>query len=143
MATKGRKTCDWLLLIFFVLTGFSGIKLHVINHENSLIDHQWFLWAWMHGLSSLVFTVLAIIHLIQHSSWYKVLNKKNPTKKLRVRKIAIITTDTLFGLLLISGIWLLLPFGEFVLLGKVHYILGLLAIVFGFGHILKRLKMLK
>ena len=143
MAIKGRKTCDWLLLVLFILTGISGIKLHVISHGNSFIDHQWFLWAWMHGLCSAVFIVLVIIHVIQHLPWYKALNKKSPTKKLRVRKFAIITTDVLFGLLLISGICLLFPFAEFVLLGKVHYILGLMSIAFGLGHILKRVKMLK
>ena len=144
MKTNGKKIIDWVLAVLFVGTAISGIKLHVAGDAHPVIDHTWFVWAWLHGIAAFAFVAMGTIHAMMHKNWCKSLTKRATNRTARVRRIAVLSLDAILVLLLMSGVWLLLfPLGDFVKLGAVHYVIGLLSIAFAIGHILKRIKLLK
>ena len=141
---NGRKATDWILLILFVLTAFSGFKLHVAGEQWPPADHSRYIWGCIHAAIALAFATCAFIHLHQHSPWYKALSRKAPNRRLRVRRLAVLTLDSILALLLVSGTCLLLlPESTFHELGMTHYIIGILSILFVIGHLTKRFRLMK
>lgn len=138
-----RKLTDWILLVLFVLTAISGIKLHVAT-EDLGFDHETHIWSWIHSMIALLFIITAIIHVKHHFTWYKALKYRVNKREIRVRRIAVISTDALYILLLCSGIILIpLPLGTITTVGTFHFVIGIAAIIFSIGHIIKRAKLLK
>lgn len=138
-----KKLTDWILVILFVFTAISGVKLHVVI-DSTYIDHEPYIWAWFHSILAFCFIIALAVHVKQHWAWYKSLKKKAAKRELKVRRFAVLTTDTLYLLLLISGLVLIpMQLGTITTIGNIHFILGLIAILFSVGHIVKRIKMLK
>ena len=72
---------DIALVPTFVLTFYSGIKLHVAGHGTS--HEVWHNFALFHIITSLLFLAACIMHIRSHAAWYKGLFQKGLGKKSR------------------------------------------------------------
>mgnify|MGYP000051987292 FL=1 len=70
---------DIALVPTFVLTFYSGIKLHVAGHGTS--HEVWHNFALFHIITSLLFLAACIMHIRSHAAWYKGLFQKGLGKK--------------------------------------------------------------
>ena len=73
---------DIALVPTFVLTFYSGIKLHVAGHGTS--HEVWHNFALFHIITSLLFLAACIMHIRSHAAWYKGLFQKGLGKKSRI-----------------------------------------------------------
>lgn len=128
---------DWTLLPAFILTAFSGIRLHVAGHGRC--HEVWHNWAVFHVVTSLAFLILVIVHAKMHWSWYKGILPKRLGKKSLITFLLSI----LFLFVTLTGIVLLMKEGGNSCIGMWHYRIGLLMIVFAVIHIIKRWSVLK
>lgn len=138
---KSKKITDWSLVPLFLLTLWSGIELHVTDYFTNH-DH-WHAWAVTHSIAGVLMAVFVILHVCQHWKWYKALGKPLKARKARVRRRAVLTLTALFAIVIITGLWVLVFVdGADSHPGLVHFVLGLAASLFAFGHIIKRYKQL-
>ena len=92
---------DWILIFVFILSAFSGIKLHIAGHGN---DHeQWHHWAVFHVLTSLLFFIAVLFHITTHEGWYKGLIRNGISKKSKVT----VVLSVVFLLVTVTGVALL------------------------------------
>ena len=73
---------DIALVPTFVLTFYSGIKLHVAGHGTS--HEVWHNFALFHIITSLLYLAACIMHIRSHAAWYKGLFQKGLGKKSRI-----------------------------------------------------------
>ena len=85
---------DIALVPTFVLTFYSGIKLHVAGHGTS--HEVWHNFALFHIITSLLFLAACIMHIRSHAAWYKGLFQKDLEKHIN-------TIEELGYLRLVSG----------------------------------------
>ena len=116
----------------FVLTFYSGIKLHVAGHGTS--HEVWHNFALFHIITSLLFLAACIMHIRSHAAWYKGLFQKGLGKKSR---ITLWTTVT-FILATSTGIVLQGVEGANSGIGMWHYRIGLTSSALMLIHISKR-----
>ena len=112
---------DIALVPTFVLTFYSGIKLHVAGHGTS---HE----VWHN------FALFHIIHIRSHAAWYKGLFQKGLGKKSRIT----FWTTVAFILATSTGIVLLGVEGANSGIGMWHYRIGLTSSALMLIHISKR-----
>ncbi len=127
---------DWALVPLFLLTAYTGIRLHIAGHGT---DHElWHDWAVFHVLVSLLFFGVALLHVATHLQWYRKVVKKGIDKKSRITTLV----SVVFLLASLSGIALFWVNGKNSALGIAHYKIGIVAIVLWAGHLLKRIRIL-
>lgn len=128
---------DWILIFVFILSAFSGIKLHIAGHGN---DHeQWHHWAVFHVLTSLLFFIAVLFHITTHEGWYKGLIRNGISKKSK----GTVVLSVVFLLMTVTGVALLGVNGANSDIGLWHYRIGIIATALSAGHILKRIPLLR
>lgn len=127
---------DWTMIPLFILTVFSGIVLHITGHRSN--HDLWHNWAVCHILSSIIFLVIAILHVKQHWGWYKGIVRNGIGKKCKIT----VLLSAVFLLVSVTGFILLGVNGANSGIGLWHYKIGIVTIVFSIGHILKRAELL-
>lgn len=128
---------DWSLVFVFVLSAFSGIRLHIAGHG---INHElWHNWAVFHVLTSFLFFVISIFHITTHWGWYKGIIKNGLGKKSKIT----VVLSVVFFLVSVTGIILLGVDGANSYIGLLHYKIGIVTIVLCIGHLLKRISLLR
>ena len=129
---KNKFVVDWALLPSFILSAFSGIKLHMLGHGMGHGACRF--WGTFHIGASLVLLLLVIIHVKMHWNWYKHLFQKGLGNKSRT--IAILSL--IFLLLASTGIILLEGECRRSAIGIWHFYLGIAMIILAVMHIFKR-----
>ena len=133
---KNKFVVDWALLPSFILSAFSGIKLHTLGH--GMGHGAGHLWHSFHLWTSIMLLVLMIIHIKIHWSWYKHWFRKGLGSKSRTTALLSIT----FLLLALTGIILLGDACRKSIIGIWHFHLGWLMIVLAVVHVFKRRSLL-
>ena len=129
---KNKFVVDWALLPSFILSAFSGIKLHTLGH--GMGHGAGHLWHSFHLWTSIMLLVLMIIHIKIHWSWYKHWFRKGLGSKSRTTALLSIT----FLLLALTGIILLGGVCRRSIIGIWHFYLGIAMIILAVMHIFKR-----
>ena len=128
---------DIYLLLFFVLTLVTGIKVHYASHY--LTHDAWHNWSLAHFSFAVLMLVTACIHIRQHWGWFKSFTRSATLQ----RKITTIVT-ILFVLTVLSGTYLLLFVeGQYSAAGVAHFWIGIVFGVFAIGHFIRRFKVFK
>ncbi len=129
---------DWLLILFSILSAFSGFKLHIAGHGN--MHEIWHNWAVVHVITSVLFLVSAIFHVIMHWGWYKGLIRNGIGRKSKMTMILslIFMVVTVTGFILLFGVD-----GANSEIGLWHYEIGIVVSVISIIHIIKRLPILR
>lgn len=128
---------DWILILVFVLSAFSGMGLHLAGHGS---NHElWHNWAVFHVLTSLFFFIAAMFHVTTHWGWYKGMIRNGIGKKSKIT----ILLSVVFLLVSVTGIILLGVNGANSDIGLWHYKIGIITIALSVGHILKRTYLLR
>ena len=128
---------DWILIPLFLLTAYTGIKLHIVGDGS---NHEiWHNWAIFHVLSSLLFLITIIFHVKTHWRWYKGAIKNRLGKKSRITVVLSVA----FLFVSVTGIILFGVKGENSYIGLLHYKIGIATIILCIGHILKRIPLLR
>lgn len=128
---------DLVLVPIFVLSFYSGIKLHIAGEGSS--HEVWHNWAVFHTIVSLLFMVLGAVHVKSHWGWYKGLK----TKGCKGKRKAVLLLSVVFLAVVVSGLWLLFFIdGADSSLGLLHYITGNIVVILSIFHILKRKQVL-
>ena len=127
---------DLVLVPLFLLSAYTGIALHVAGHG---ADHEiWHRWALLHTIASLLFAGAAILHIKTHWTWYKTLRTKD------VRSKSVWVFSFAFATVAATGVLLLLWIeGAGSPTGIFHYKIGLITIVLGALHLLRRIRFLR
>lgn len=128
---------DLVLVPLFILTLYTGIKLHIAGHD---VNHEiWHYWAVFHTIVSLLFTLFGILHVKAHWVWYKNLK----TKGIKGKSKIVLIFSFVFILVILTGVLLLLCIeGANSSTGLFHYKTGLITGVLGTLHMLKRSRFL-
>ena len=123
---------NWALLLSFILSASSGIRLHFLGH--GMGHGAGHLWHSFHLWTSIMLLVLMIIHIKIHWSWYKHWFRKGLGSKSRTTALLSIT----FLLLALTGIILLGGVCRRSIIGIWHFYLGIAMIILAVMHIFKR-----
>ena len=130
---------DLCLVILFVASLFTGIKIHYANDFQS--HDIWHTWSVIHFFVNIAFLVIAIIHIKQHWGWYKTLFK---VSSLALKSKITMLVTILFLATSITGVLLLLFInGQGSSMGMAHYVIGLIFGAIGLVHFIKRWKVFK
>ncbi len=129
---RKRMAINWALLLSFILSASSGIRLHFLGHGMGHGACRF--WGTFHIGASLVLLLLVIIHVKIHWNWYKHLFQKGLGNKSRT--IAILSQ--IFLLLASTGIILLKGECRRSAIGIWHFYLGIAMIILAVMHIFKR-----
>ena len=98
-----------------LFTILSGIGLHTAGHGD---NHQiWEIWAVVHSIITVSFSVLIAYHVHTHRTWFKALRrniilKKQPTTSM----LSVACLVTMFSGIALLGIW-----GANTHIGLLHY----------------------
>ena len=129
---RKRMATNWALLLSFILSASSGIRLHFLGH--GMGHGTGHLWHSFHLWTSIMLLVLMIIHIKIHWSWYKHWFRKGLGSKSRTTALLSIT----FLLLALTGIILLGGVCRRSIIGIWHFYLGIAMIILAVMHIFKR-----
>lgn len=130
---------DLCLVILFVASLFTGIKIHYANDFQS--HDIWHTWSVIHSFVNIALLVTAIIHIKQHWGWYKTLFK---VSSLALKSKITMLVTILFLATSITGVLLLLFInGQGSSMGMAHYVIGLIFGAIGLVHFIKRWKVFK
>lgn len=128
---------DWILIVVFILSVFSGIELHIAGHGS---DHElWHNRAVFHILTSFLFFISVVFHITTHWGWYKGFIRNGIGKKSKIT----VVLSVIFLLVSVIGIVLLFVNGANSDIGLWHYRIGIITTVLSVGHILKRIPLLR
>lgn len=129
---------DRTLVPAFVGVIWTGFGLHMAG--NTCSPALWHTWSLAHVTLSLLFLLLAGLHVHGHWGWYRAL--KTGGCKGRHRRMVLLFS-IVFLLVAVSGLILLLSgAGRALHFGIFHYLLGLIFVIMGLLHLLKRLRIL-
>lgn len=123
---------DWILILVFVVSAVSGFGMHIAGHGNS--HSIWHNWAVFHVCGSVLFSVVAALHIVAHWRWYKGVMKNGIGGKNKFTAVLSIV----FLVLSVTGTVLLGVSGPNSPLGLWHYKIGIIMVVIAIGHIVKR-----
>lgn len=129
---KNKFVVDFALLPSFILSAFSGIKLHTLGHGMGYGTCHF--WRTFHIGVSLILLLGVIIHMKMHWNWYKHLFQKGLGNKSRTTAILSLA----FLLLASTGIILLGGECRRSAIGIWHFYLGIVMIILAVMHIFKR-----
>ena len=137
MKTKTLFLTDLLLLIAFIPASATGFILHWAGHQT---HHElWHNWAIAHIISTLLLTIMIVIHIYDHWGWYKSLFRNGIKNKSR----ATIVLSVLMLVVIITGhIVLFRHQGANSDFGLKHYVLGVALSVIAVGHFIRRHRIL-
>ena len=129
---------DWLLILVAGLSAYSGVKLHIAGH---FFTHEvWHNWAIFHIITSVLFSIIGIIHIKNHWGWYKSITKRKFNNKIG----NTLFLSIIFGLVSLTGIILILFVnGANSHIGIWHYRLGLIIAILSIVHIIRRWHILR
>ncbi len=128
---------DLALIPTFLLLIISGIGLHVTDEFTNYV--VWHNWAVTHVIAGTLFLVLGIFHIKGHWPWFRSLAKSIKKKsKPNMILTLLFLFETVTGIILLAFIE-----GGGSHIGRWHWVVGLVMIVFGIGHLIKRWKTLK
>lgn len=128
---------DWILIPLFILSAYTGIKLHIVGHGN---DHElWHNYAVFHVLTSVLFFIFLIFHITTHWNWYKGIANRGLNRK---SKLTLALTG-IFIIVVVIGIAVLNISGANSNIGLWHYRIGILMSILSTEHILKRIPILR
>lgn len=133
MKNKAIYLVDFILIPFWGLTFYTGLKLHLVGHGANY--EVWHNQAVIHAAVSFFFIVLCIIHIIAHWRWYKGL-KRNFKNRSKIT----FSLSAVFILTVISGILLLGVHDANTSIGLLHYKLGLMMGLLNTIHIVMRIR---
>lgn len=135
---KGKliRTTDLILVPVFILSLYTGVKLHLASHHGVISAHiqQWTV---AHVLVTLLFLILILLHVWSHWGWYRAL--KNGCKG---KKKVVLLLSLLFLIVALTGIYLFFIHTSQNHVGLLHYRFGIALGILAFLHILKRRKFL-
>lgn len=127
---------DLSLVVWFAVTVFSGLELHAMEHVADL--RGWRLWALVHLLFGVLFTLFTVLHVAAHWPWYKSLKRGLGRKSVLTLCLSVVIVPVVG-----TGFWLLFTAGGAgIHVGQFHYKTGILAGVLGFCHLLARFPLL-
>lgn len=129
---------DRALVPVFVGMVWTGLELHAARHAvtPSIVAQH----SARHIAAAALFLLLAGLHLLGHWGWYRAL--KTGGCKGRHRRMVLLFS-IVFLLVAVSGLILLLSgAGRALHFGIFHYLLGLIFVIMGLLHLLKRLRIL-
>lgn len=128
---------DWILIVVFILSAYSGTELHIAGHGEN--HETWHNWAVFHVATSFLFLVTAAFHLATHRGWYKGIVKRGTGSKSKVT----VVLSALFVFVVTTGLFLLCVNGPNSKVGSWHYGAGIVMSVIAIGHIIKRFPLLR
>ena len=120
-----------------LFTILSGIGLHTAGHGD---NHQiWEIWAVVHSIIAVSFSVLLAYHVYTHRTWFKALRrniilKKQPTTSM----LSVAYLVTMFSGIALLGIW-----GANTHIGLLHYKIGIGFTLLMLIHGAKRVRIIK
>lgn len=129
---KNKFIVDWALLPSFILSAFSGLKLHTLGY--GMGHGACLFWGTFHIGASLVLLLLVIIHVKMHQNWYKHLFQKG----LENKSLTTAVLSLIFLLLASTGLILLGGKCRRSTIGIWHFYLGIAMIILAVMHIFKR-----
>ena len=133
---RKRMAINRALLLSFILSASSGIRLHFLGH--GMGHGACHLWRTFHLWTSVLLLVLVFIHIKMHWNWYRNWFRKGLGNKSRTTALLSIT----FLLLALTGIILLGDACRRSIIGIWHFHLGWLMIVLAVVHVFKRQSLL-
>ena len=95
---RKRMAINWALLLSFILSASSGIRLHFLEH--GMGHGACHLWRTFHLWASIMLLVMMIIHIKMHWNWYRNWFRKGLGSKSKTTALLSIT----FLLLALTGI---------------------------------------
>lgn len=134
--SKLIRTTDLILVPVFILSLYTGVKLHLESHHGLVTEH-FQQWIGAHILVTLLFLILILLHVWSHWGWYRALKDGCKGKKKIVLLLSLI-----FLLVTLTGICLFFFHASQIHLGLLHYRFGIALGILAFLHILKRRKLL-
>lgn len=120
-----------------LFTILSGIGLHTAGHGD---NHQiWEIWAVVHSIIAVSFSVLLAYHVYTHRTWFKALRrniilKKQPTTSM----LSVACLVTMFSGIALLGIW-----DANTHIGLLHYKIGIGFTLLMLIHGAKRIRVIK
>ena len=129
---RKRMATNWALLLSFILSASSGIRLHFLEH--GMGHGACHLWRTFHLWVSIMLLVLVLIHIKMHWNWYRNWFRKGLGSKSWTTALLSIT----FLLLALTGIILLGGVCRRSIIGIWHFYLGIAMIILAVMHIFKR-----
>ena len=102
-----------------LLTILSGIGLHIAGHGGN--HHVWEIWAVIHSVIAVSFTVLLAYHIHTHWAWFKHIRQVTINRKWFITTMLTVV----FILTVFSGIALLAIWGANTHVGLLHYKTGI------------------
>lgn len=130
---------DRALLPVFAGTFWSGLELHGAGRHGAAHD-IWHAWAVFHVVVSLLFALLAALHVWGYLGWYKGLRRG--VHMDRTRRMVLWLTIVGIAVAITGLLLLLVVRGEGTHLGMLHYVAGIVLGLLGVFHILKRWRLL-
>ena len=129
---RKRIAINRALLLSFILSASSGIRLHFLGH--GMGHGACHLWRTFHLWTSVLLLVLVFIHIKMHWNWYRNWFRKGLGSKSWTTALLSIT----FLLLALTGIILLGGVCRRSIIGIWHFYLGIAMIILAVMHIFKR-----
>lgn len=120
-----------------LFTILSGIGLHTAGHGD---NHQiWEIWAVVHSIIAVSFSVLIAYHVHTHRTWFKALRRNTIFKKQPMTTmLSVACLVTMLSGITLIGIW-----GTNTHIGLLHYIIGIGFTLLMLAHGAKRIRVIK
>ena len=120
-----------------LFTILSGICLHTAGHGD---NHQiWEIWAVVHSIIAVSFSVLIAYHVHTHRTWFKALRRNTIFKKQPMTTmLSVACLVTMLSGIALIGIW-----GANTHIGLLHYIIGIGFTLLMLAHGAKRIRGIK
>ena len=120
-----------------LFTILSGIGLHTAGHGD---NHQiWEIWAVVHSIIAVSFSVLIAYHVHTHRTWFKALRRNAIFKKQSMTTmLSVACLVTMLSGIALIGIW-----GANTHIGLLHYIIGIGFTLLMLAHGATRIRVIK
>ena len=120
-----------------LLTILSGIGLHIAGHGSN--HNTWEIWAVIHSVLSVSFTILLAYHIHTHWAWFKALRRNAIFKKQPMTTmLSVACLVTMLSGITLIGIW-----STNTHIGLLHYIIGIGFTLLMLAHGAKRIRVIK
>lgn len=120
--------------LFTILSGFG---LHIAGHGDN--HHVWEIWAVVHSVIAVSFTVLLACHIHTHLAWFKHIRRsKIKRKRSFTIMLTVVSILTVFSGMALFAIW-----GANTHVGLLHYKIGVGFAILMLIHGVKRIRILE